>query len=172
MNLARALPREPDDLLERSLRRIGLASAAALLFDRYATLKVVTSRLANYLSDLPRNASSGRAIIDIAIEQALIHAHQDDVPDPTVYLQRLVNAATMVLGFEIRDGAEVWNPVGSSSLDGWLERHPRAVVRPSPREITPYRSADFRHYLASRLLTTSELAAIGTSIEAVAKAPD
>ncbi len=171
MNLAIARPRQRD-LLELALDRVGIRGAADSLFARYPTLRTVSSRLARYLSDLPRNPSSGRAIIDIAIEQALTCAYAAPEPDPRIYLQRLVNAATMVLAYEIRDGEDTWNPVGSSSLDQWLEAHPNAVIRPTTREVTPFRSADYRQYLASRLLTSSDLASVGVTIDAVATAPN
>ncbi len=163
---------DDDTVLRQSIRRTGLGSPADLLFAHAPIALDIAERLARYLSDVPRNASSGRAIIDIAIEQALSHAFLNHRPDPAVFVQRLINAATMILNLEVRDEHEQWNPVASSSLDAWLKRHPKAAVTVTKRVISDYRIADYRHYLASRIVTTSDLAALGTSIARLASAPN
>jgi hypothetical protein len=163
---------DDDTLLQQAIRRTGLVSPAELLFAHAPAARDIADRLACYLSDVPRNASSGRAIIDIAIEQALNHAFVNHSPDPAVFVQRLINAATMILNYEIRDDHDRWNPVASASLDAWLKRHPKASITVTKRAISDYRIADYRHYLASRIATTDELATLGTSIARLASAPN
>lgn len=166
-------PQSAQAYLEASLRRLSMRRPARQAEQLCPALGQVMLRMAYFVTDVPTRETTGRPILDCALDAGLVAFFSGPSPaaaGATRFLRYSLAQTSDLVALAVRCGPLSWDAWEQQSLGDWLADAGAYRVERKPAISDPATRA-FRAHLLDRFTRPEELLALGADQSTILQPP-